>query len=274
MIFIKFVDHKGKVKQVKKKVTSFSELQEASAKVWSSETRPYNYCYLDVDGEEISIIDDQDWETCLEEVNAIQEDRKVKKVTILMLMRDPEIIIDPKTDESVPVLAEEEEEVQLKKSDKNDKIKDEIQSMIECKVGEQLKNTLMGMNLLSQGKKSDSMRLCESSSESVHRGITCDNCGVHPIVGIRFKSMMKEDYDLCESCESSVGLDHSFIRFRKPCNNIYSLNSNWEKYSRPFRNGFQECSRKFGTNSQKQESQVERDHVRANRYTRLAHIRR
>jgi next-to-BRCA1 protein 1 len=38
---------------------------------------------------------------------------------------------------------------------------------------------------------------------SVHHGVTCDGCGMRPLVGVRYKSTVKDDYDLCESCKNS-----------------------------------------------------------------------
>ncbi|GMF26938.1 unnamed protein product [Phytophthora lilii] len=40
-------------------------------------------------------------------------------------------------------------------------------------------------------------------SEMVHPYVTCDGCKMTPIVGVRFKSETKADFDLCEACEAS-----------------------------------------------------------------------
>lgn len=36
---------------------------------------------------------------------------------------------------------------------------------------------------------------------AVHHGVICDGCGQDPIMGPRFKSVTKPDFDLCEACE-------------------------------------------------------------------------
>merc|ERR1712063_216568 len=36
---------------------------------------------------------------------------------------------------------------------------------------------------------------------AVHRGIVCDGCNRHPIVGPRFSCTVCPDYDLCGNCE-------------------------------------------------------------------------
>ncbi|KAK2663662.1 hypothetical protein Ddye_002236 [Dipteronia dyeriana] len=62
-----------------------------------------------------------------------------------------------------------------------------------------------------------------------HRGVQCDGCGAHPIVGPRFKSKVKEDYDLCNICFDAMGNGTDYIRMDRP----------WTyRHPRPFR-GFE-----------------------------------
>ncbi|XP_038708947.1 protein JOKA2 isoform X2 [Tripterygium wilfordii] len=49
-----------------------------------------------------------------------------------------------------------------------------------------------------------------------HKGVRCDGCGVHPITGPRFKSNLKEDYDLCSICFSEMGNVSDYIRIDRP----------------------------------------------------------
>ncbi|CAN6987277.1 hypothetical protein IGI04_001441 [Brassica rapa subsp. trilocularis] len=49
-----------------------------------------------------------------------------------------------------------------------------------------------------------------------HKGIRCDGCGVLPITGPRFKSKVKEDYDLCTICFSVMGNEGDYTRMDKP----------------------------------------------------------
>ncbi|XP_047329939.1 protein JOKA2 [Impatiens glandulifera] len=49
-----------------------------------------------------------------------------------------------------------------------------------------------------------------------HRGIRCDGCGVHPITGLRFKSKVKEDYDLCSNCFTNLGNEDDYLRIDRP----------------------------------------------------------
>ncbi|KAF8399781.1 hypothetical protein HHK36_015651 [Tetracentron sinense] len=49
-----------------------------------------------------------------------------------------------------------------------------------------------------------------------HKGVQCDGCGVHPITGARYKSKVKEDYDLCSICFSEMGKGAEYIRMDRP----------------------------------------------------------
>ncbi|ETN13775.1 hypothetical protein PPTG_08484 [Phytophthora nicotianae INRA-310] len=53
------------------------------------------------------------------------------------------------------------------------------------------------------------------TSELVHLCVTCDGCEMNPIVGVRFKSQTKENFDLCESCEASGKWTESHGPFTK-----------------------------------------------------------
>lgn len=52
----------------------------------------------------------------------------------------------------------------------------------------------------------------------LHAGIQCDGCGVHPITGPRYKSKVKEDYDLCINCFDDMGSEAEYIRMDLPLN--------------------------------------------------------
>ncbi|KAE9112362.1 hypothetical protein PF007_g11135 [Phytophthora fragariae] len=53
------------------------------------------------------------------------------------------------------------------------------------------------------------------TSEIVHPFATCDGCEMSPIVGVRFKSDTKEDFDLCDGCEASGKWTESHGPFSK-----------------------------------------------------------
>ncbi|KAK1683755.1 hypothetical protein QYE76_044603 [Lolium multiflorum] len=51
---------------------------------------------------------------------------------------------------------------------------------------------------------------------TVHKWIECDGCGITPIVGPRYKSIVKDDYDLCINCFSLAGNEAEYTRIDKP----------------------------------------------------------
>ena len=56
-----------------------------------------------------------------------------------------------------------------------------------------------------------------SEAPHSHLSITCDGCGMSPIVGIRYKSKLLYDFDLCESCiESDEEQKDNYISFQRP----------------------------------------------------------
>ncbi|XP_071710067.1 protein JOKA2-like [Rutidosis leptorrhynchoides] len=56
-----------------------------------------------------------------------------------------------------------------------------------------------------------------SSKDNVfHRGVRCDGCGVHPIIGPRYKSTVKDDYDLCRVCYKKARDVANYIKIERP----------------------------------------------------------
>lgn len=51
---------------------------------------------------------------------------------------------------------------------------------------------------------------------TVHKWVECDGCGVTPIIGLRYKSIVKDDYDLCSLCFSLAGNEAEYTRIDKP----------------------------------------------------------
>jgi len=51
---------------------------------------------------------------------------------------------------------------------------------------------------------------------AVHSHVTCDECGVHPIVGVRYKCAIRNDYDLCATCESKRAQPHAMVKIYSP----------------------------------------------------------
>jgi len=53
-------------------------------------------------------------------------------------------------------------------------------------------------------------------TETVHENITCDGCGVKPIVGVRYKCTVRPDFDLCAKCESLGPQPYPMTKIYRP----------------------------------------------------------
>lgn len=53
------------------------------------------------------------------------------------------------------------------------------------------------------------------NNQVVHRGVTCDECGAYPIVGVRYKCVVCHDFDVCEKCEAKSSHVHPFLKIKK-----------------------------------------------------------
>ncbi|KNA18528.1 hypothetical protein SOVF_069950 [Spinacia oleracea] len=56
-----------------------------------------------------------------------------------------------------------------------------------------------------------------------HKGVRCDGCGILPIIGPRFKSKVKHDYDLCHICFGRMGNDADYSRFDFPVHSRHPM---------------------------------------------------
>ena len=53
-------------------------------------------------------------------------------------------------------------------------------------------------------------------AEATHSGVTCDGCGMSPIVGVRFKCTGRPDYDLCSACEAKTAQPYPMMKIVSP----------------------------------------------------------
>ncbi|KFK26182.1 hypothetical protein AALP_AA8G213500 [Arabis alpina] len=69
-----------------------------------------------------------------------------------------------------------------------------------------------------------------------HKGIQCDGCDVLPITGPRFKSKVKDDYDLCNICFSVMGNEGDYTRMDIPISvqHIHPYTGQLTQFSNPW----------------------------------------
>ena len=66
------------------------------------------------------------------------------------------------------------------------------------------------------------------SDKIIHKGVTCDGCGIYPIVGCRYKCAVCPNFDFCENCEKKLSKEHShpMIQIANPDIKLYSIKCN------------------------------------------------
>jgi len=55
---------------------------------------------------------------------------------------------------------------------------------------------------------------CLPENKYVHERVTCDGCGIKPIVGNRWKCSVCEDFDYCDKCEAKTTHAHPFLKIK------------------------------------------------------------
>ncbi|KAJ1271527.1 hypothetical protein BS78_06G134100 [Paspalum vaginatum] len=73
-----------------------------------------------------------------------------------------------------------------------------------------------GVNSFGSSYKSLGANYGSIPQHAQHRWIQCDVCGVTPIIGPRYKSVVKENYDLCGACFSHIGNKAEYTRLDRP----------------------------------------------------------
>lgn len=54
----------------------------------------------------------------------------------------------------------------------------------------------------------------DNREEVIHEHVTCDGCGMKPIVGIRYKCSICPDFDYCSTCEQNIDHVHPFLKIK------------------------------------------------------------
>ena len=69
------------------------------------------------------------------------------------------------------------------------------------------------------------------SNLKIHRGVTCDGCGVHPITGTRYKCVICPNFDYCENCEEKLHNEHShpMVQIPSPDMKLYLIEGKCKK---------------------------------------------
>ena len=91
-----------------------------------------------------------------------------------------------------------------------------IKNIIETNV-DNVKNEILNSFVIETSKIGNKSKLNTKilKNNTIHNGIICDNCGISPIVGIRYKCIECDDFELCEKCEKTNTHPHLFYKIKK-----------------------------------------------------------
>ena len=102
-----------------------------------------------------------------------------------------------------------------KQSEENN-FENNIKKIIESNVDDAKKDILNSI-LLETSKIVSQSKLNQKKPKNnyVHEGIRCNNCGMFPIVGIRYKCLECDNFNCCEKCEQGQNHPHLFYKIKK-----------------------------------------------------------
>lgn len=72
------------------------------------------------------------------------------------------------------------------------------------------------VSLVNENKEAKSTQKESGSQKVVHSQVTCDECGISPIVGVRYKCTVRNDFDVCEACEAKGNHPYPFVKITDP----------------------------------------------------------
>ena len=88
-----------------------------------------------------------------------------------------------------------------------------IKKIVESNINN-MKNEIIN-SLIEASKIENKPKQKNSKNETIHNGIKCDNCGMFPIKGIRYKCMECNNFNYCEKCEKIGTHPHLFYKIKK-----------------------------------------------------------
>ncbi|KAL2632659.1 hypothetical protein R1flu_004138 [Riccia fluitans] len=217
MAFVLKVEYEGELRRVLAKLSeegefSFAEVEKRIRDVFdfprSSELK---LTYQDRDGDIVTMGNDQDLtDGCIfQELNPLR-----LQMTLLPTskLEPADMDVEAYADQSVPEIVEKL--VKLSEPVFRDYFTAEQMPEVLSHIVGRVIDNISFIALTAQ--RNNPKRVEEKGATHLH--VTCDNCKISPIVGPRYKSMKKFDYDLCSKCYVWVGNEGEYRRVVQPLN--------------------------------------------------------
>ena len=144
----------------------------------------------------------------MKDIDTIQEEYKYKiNQSIIAIKKKDDEINKIKNNYENKLNNIREECSQEVKQKLSNKYIEKLQTVQESKINIQNENDNYELNT----SRSNMSRISQCST--IHNDIKCNNCGVCPIIGYRYKCLECLNYNLCDECEKKVSHEHKFIRY-------------------------------------------------------------
>ena len=110
-------------------------------------------------------------------------------------------------------------ENEMKKSHKENAFEENVQNIIESNINQAKEDIIK--NIIVEASKIENKSILEKKSKYsfVHNNIRCNGCQINPIVGIRYKCIECNDFNLCEACENTQRHPHPLLKLKN--NNVF-----------------------------------------------------
>lgn len=217
MIKITIINSQETIQRFKRAQFSYKSIREIVSQLYPN-LNQFTLQYMDTDLEWVELMEEDDWVICVEEHQLVSG--KQLKICIRI---DNEIYKDKAVKENLSKNQKYEEE----EDDGGLACYDEmIQKIVQKRL-----NKILDKELKMQKIENKKNRI----KYAEHKNITCKICGMSPIIGPRFKSLVSLEYNLCENCEKVTHLDSPMVKITTPSDGHYW----WRKLGRQIVSYFQ-----------------------------------
>jgi len=135
------------------------------------------------------------------------------------------IVMEPPQSEEIGALIEENKEEGAAKGKrgergmrKNGMPRKALKSLIQQEMERQSREIFQKILADYKFSKIDQAEESSDAEPVVHENVSCDGCGMNPIIGVRYKCSVRKNFDLCAECEARLDHEYAFLKIKKPGN--------------------------------------------------------